>query len=75
MFEVIMLVLLVARIITVYLVLNSHKFRCYSNILEGDVKMFCWLMMIPIIGDIIMVIDWLMFIIVFINREVFVVRK
>lgn len=63
------------RITTVYIVLNSPKLRGYSGIRERDVKMFCWLMMFPFIGDIIMIINWLAFIIVYINREIFVVRK
>lgn len=67
--------LAVARMVTIYLVLNSPKFRGYANIREWDVKMFCWLMMFPIIGDIIMLINWLMFIIVYANREIFVVGK
>lgn len=73
--SMIMIALLVARTITVYCVLNSPKLRGYSNIREWDVKVFCWLMMVPIVGDIIMIINWLIFIAVYINREIFVVRK
>lgn len=70
-----MIVLLIARLSTIHLVLNSRKFRGYSNIMDRDVKMFCWLLVVPIVGDIIMLINWLMFLAVYINREIFVVRK
>lgn len=69
-----LIVLIALRLATIYFVLNSAKFRGYTRIRPWDVKALCWVLVMPFIGDVVMIFTWLIFVLVFIDKEIFVVK-
>lgn len=64
----------VAMIVMILTVTRSESFRRYALIQDNDVKFFCWIIMVPFLGEIILGVSVLTSLVNFINKNVFVVK-
>ena len=64
----------VVRIVMILTVTRSESFRRYALIPDNDVKFFCWIIMVPFLGEIILGVSLLISLVNFINKNVFVVK-
>lgn len=62
------------RILGIILATRSSVFREYALIPNRDIRIFCWLMMFPFVGDAIFVVVVGIAAVNYINKNIFVVK-
>lgn len=66
--------LVILRALFIRLATHSYNFRYHSKICDADVTAFCWMVLIPLMGDAIMAMSTLICLITYLN-DMFEVKK